>query len=147
MTGASTPADDEDEPPLVQTVSGAVMALTFLVGFGLMFAGIPWFWVAFPVGFGGLLPAAIGLARRYESKERELAETKTGEEKALEELRTRYARGELSDEEFEQRVERLLETKSVDDAQTFLGGESAGEREEVGTTTESRERTTEAELE
>lgn len=35
---------------------------------------------------------------------------------ALTELRNRYARGEISEQAFEQRLERLLETESVDQA-------------------------------
>ena len=30
-------------------------------------------------------------------------------------LRTRYARGEITDEQFEQKVEKLLETESLDE--------------------------------
>ncbi|PSP32540.1 hypothetical protein BRC64_06440 [Halobacteriales archaeon QH_10_67_22] len=48
---------------------------------------------------------------------------------ALADLRERYARGEITDAEFERRVERLLETESVDDAETFFDGRDAGRRE------------------
>ena len=130
---------DDDDPPLVQAVSGVVMALTFLVGFGLMFAGVPWFWVAFPVGFAGLLPAAIGLARWYERSWSVSEPTASPEERALEELRERYARGDLTDEEFERRVERLLETESIDDAETFLAGDAPSEAGDSATETERRE--------
>lgn len=126
-------SEDDEDPPLVQAASGAVMALTFLVGFGLMFAGVPWFWVAFPVGFAGLLPAAIGLARWYERSWSVAEPTTSPEERALEELRERYARGDLTDEEFERRVERLLETESIDDAETFLGGGAPADAEESAT--------------
>ena len=36
---------------------------------------------------------------------------------ALETLRDRYARGELTDEQFERRVERLLETETLEDVE------------------------------
>jgi len=36
-------------------------------------------------------------------------------EDPLEELRRRYAQGELTDEQFERKVERLLETESLED--------------------------------
>lgn len=127
-------SEDGNETPLEQTVSGAVIALIFIVGFGLMFAGVPWFWVVFPVGFAGLLPAAIGLARRYE-RDKSASAGKTEQEEALDELRARYARGELTDEEFENRVERLLETESVEDAETFLGSESRSARDSEVTET------------
>nr|WP_160165665.1 SHOCT domain-containing protein [Natrialba magadii] len=37
----------------------------------------------------------------------------SAEETALEELRSRYARGELTDDEFERRLDRLLATKTL----------------------------------
>lgn len=46
--------DGEDDTPLEQTVGGAVMALTFPVGFGLMFAGV--------------LPMSIGAMRWYRQR-------------------------------------------------------------------------------
>jgi uncharacterized membrane protein len=117
--------DDDDETPLQSVAAGAVTFLTLGVGFGLLALGNPYFWVAFPVGFGGLIPMAIGLARWYGSRE----ETRSRSEQtprreddtdaALADLRERYARGELDDEEFEARVERLLETESVTDAREF----------------------------
>ncbi|MFC6724426.1 SHOCT domain-containing protein, partial [Halobium palmae] len=60
--------EDDEETPLEQVVAGVVIATIFLVGFGLLALGFPWFWVAFPVGFAGVLPAAIGLVRWYESR-------------------------------------------------------------------------------
>jgi uncharacterized membrane protein len=127
--------DTDDESPLEEAVSGAVIALTFLVGFGLLAAGVPYFWVAFPVGFAGLLPMALGLAKLYRRRAESGTErARTESEEALEELRQRYARGELTDEEFEQQVERLLETESVSDARTFA------ERERERTTKDEPER-------
>jgi len=48
---------------------------------------------------------------------------------ALADLRERHARDEITDAEFERRVERLLETESVDDAETFFDGRDVGRRE------------------
>ncbi|WP_262179823.1 SHOCT domain-containing protein [Haloarcula laminariae] len=103
---------DEEEDPLASIVAGSVTALTFLVGFGLMFVGVPYFWVAFPVGFGGLLPAAMGATRLYQRRRE--ADGPTSEDDPLATLRDRYARGELSDAEFERQVERLLETEDAE---------------------------------
>lgn len=122
--------DDGDETPLEEIVSGAVFALTFVVGFGLMFAGVPFFWVAFPVGFAGVLPMAVGLVRLYQ-KRTESADSDTASsdtEDALEELRQRYARGELTEAEFERRLERLLETESVHEAQQYTDRIDAADR-------------------
>jgi len=49
------------------------------------------------------------------------------EEDALEELRSRYARGELTDEQFERKLDRLLETETIEDAED--GRRRARERE------------------
>lgn len=125
MSADAHEPEDEEEEPLVEVVSGAVTALTLLVAFGLMFAGYPFFWVAFVVGFGGVLPMAIGLVKYYQREEGADAardgrpEPADDKEEALEELRRRYARGEFSDGEFERRVERLLETESLSDAKKY----------------------------
>ncbi|MCO8266425.1 SHOCT domain-containing protein [Haloferax sp. AB510] len=110
-------ADDEDSA-LEELVAGVVMALIFLVGFGLLALGVSWFWIVFPVGFAGVLPAALALVRIYESRRGGGADESltTETEDALETLRRRYATGELSEEEFEAKVERLLETETVADA-------------------------------
>ncbi|WP_410765867.1 SHOCT domain-containing protein [Haloferax sp. DFSO60] len=39
----------------------------------------------------------------------------------LDTLRDRYARGELTDEQFERKLERLLETESLEDVEERLG--------------------------
>jgi uncharacterized membrane protein len=39
------------------------------------------------------------------------------EDDALAELRNRYARGELTDEQFERKLERLLETETLEDVE------------------------------
>jgi len=128
--------DEEDEDnPLAETVSGAVTGLTLLVAFALMFAGFEFFWVVFVVGFGRVLPMSLGLVKHYygdqERSTRREPTTRSAEtEDALEELRHRYARGELSDEEFDRRVERLLETESVYDARKYAERTEAGTAEQ-----------------
>jgi len=124
---------DDDDTPLEQTVGGLVVGGILLVAFGLLALGVPWFWIAFPVGFAGVLPAAIGLVRLYERRKDDAAadEKRTEQEDALATLRERYARGELTEAEFERKVERLLETETVADARAFSdrgAGEDAGER-------------------
>lgn len=121
------PAGDDDKESSQELIAaGVVSILTLGVAFGLLAAGQSFFWVAFPVGFGGGLPLAIGLARWYgsdtepnESTRQEHTET----DAALADLRDRYARGELDDEEFEARVERLLETESIANAKPFVARE------------------------
>lgn len=45
------------------------------------------------------------------------SETETDSEDALERLRRRYAEGELTDEQFERKLEQLLETETLEDAE------------------------------
>jgi len=99
----------DEERPLEQVVAGAVTALTLAVG------------------FGGVMPMAVGLARYYDQREDD-SETTAGEDDALATLRERYARGELTDAEFERQVEQLLETEDVE-APPGVDGPRAPERE------------------
>lgn len=108
--------NEEEDSPLEELVAGVVIALIFLVGFGLFALGNPWFWVAFPVGFAGVLPAAIALVKLYESRQKQDTDAVDETADALETLRRRYAVGELTEEEFEEKVEHLLETETVADA-------------------------------
>ena len=113
----------EDEDDLETVVAGAVTMLTLLVAFGLLFAGVSWFWVAFPVGFGGLLPTALGATRLYQRRQAPSTHATSDEDDALATLRDRYARGELTDAEFERQVERLLETEDAGAARERLDRE------------------------
>jgi uncharacterized membrane protein len=106
--------DEDDDTDLESVVASTVTGLTLLVAFGLMAAGVSGFWIAFPVGFGGVLPLAVGLARLSQRADDENEDT-SSEDDPIATLRERYARGELTDAEFERRVEHLLETESIDD--------------------------------
>ena len=100
---------DTDASPAQKTVAGAVTALTLLVGFGLLAAGVSYFWLAFAVGFAGVLPMSVGAVQLCERRQDEAG---TAEDDATDELRRRYARGEFTEAEFEQRVEKLIETEN-----------------------------------
>ncbi|MWV39412.1 SHOCT domain-containing protein [Natrialba sp. INN-245] len=104
----------DGEAPIELIAAGAVTTLTLLVGFGLLFAGVRFFWVTYIVGFAGVFPLAVGCARAYRLRLRREETDATAREHAdpLAELRERYARGELTDEEFDRRLERLLATDS-----------------------------------
>jgi hypothetical protein len=60
---------------------------------------------------------------------RESDATTEDEEDALERLRRRYADGELTDEQFERKLERLLETETLEDVES----RSARRAEETAT--------------
>lgn len=63
-----------------------------------------------------------------ESDAEPTAETDSAPEDALERLRTRYADGELSDAEFERRLETLLETETVADVEQYLADRRGTDR-------------------
>ena len=127
-----SPLPEDDETPLQRIVAGVTTGLILTVAFGLLALGVPWFWVVFPVGFAGLLPVAMGLTKWYEQRQTGhrtsgSESTTTAEEEALETLRNRYARGEIDETEFERRLEALLETESVDDAEDYAARETINE--------------------
>ncbi|MFC6975164.1 SHOCT domain-containing protein [Halomicroarcula sp. GCM10025709] len=93
-------------------VTGTLSLLILLVGLGGLALGIPWAWVAFPVGYGGVLPLTIGLLRRRSAAADRSSEPSPTDSGPLATLRERYARGEIDEGEFERRVEGLLETES-----------------------------------
>lgn len=113
------------EPGVVSERTGAVAGLTTLsilaVAFGAMALGVPYFWIVFPVGFGGVLPLVLAYTGRRDRETESKSETGTRpsadpRDDALDVLRRQYAEGRLTDAAFERRVERLLETETVADA-------------------------------
>ena len=148
------------------SLSGAVSMLTLAVAFGAMFAGIPNWWVAFIVGYGFVLPAVAMLER---GDHQEYGDTSTSntdassthtatsstsstptrverdgsKNDALETLRDRYARGELSEQQFEAKLERLLETETLEGARDTVD-RSRRNQSDDGRTIDD-ERTTERE--
>ena len=122
--GASSPG------PLAGATAGAVTLLVLAVAFSLHALDVSWAWVAYPLGFGGLLPAAMGVAARYDRDgrsgrhgDRSRHGHQRARAQALETLRLRYARGELDELAFERRVERLLETETVEGAADRYGAD------------------------
>ncbi|WP_207588454.1 SHOCT domain-containing protein [Halomontanus rarus] len=115
----------DDESPLEEIAAGITIGLILTVAFGLLALGVPWFWIAFPIGFAGVLPAVMGLVKLYERRRhrqtapggRRSEANSSDARDALETLRERYARGELTDEQFEQRLDRLLETETLEDVE------------------------------
>jgi Predicted membrane protein (DUF2078). len=107
----------DDEAPVVKTdnqsavvevVAPVTAALVVLVVFGLLALDVSWFWIVFPVGFGGLLPAAVGIARYYQQSDS--TDETTENDDPVEALKNQYARGKIDDAEFERRLENLLGT-------------------------------------
>jgi len=127
-----------------QDLAGVVSILTLGVGLTALFLGFDWFWMVFVLGWVVFTPLAGMLAGDDEAATAEPtgsdATADDGVEStddALETLRDRYARGALTEEQFERKVERLLETETVEDARDRVAG--AGE-ERVASGDRDRER-------
>lgn len=107
----------------------SIATLTLGVGLLALFYGVENWWLVFVVGWLVLTPLAdIFLDGDTadptpgvdgEPTDQHEAETDAGD--ALDTLRDRYARGELTEAEFERKVERLLETETVADARERVG--------------------------
>ncbi|SDM37183.1 Short C-terminal domain-containing protein [Halogranum gelatinilyticum] len=65
----------------------------------------------------------VGTTDEMDDEPDEVSET------PLETLRRRYAAGELTDEQFERKLERLLETETLEDAEERVARERLRERE------------------
>ena len=110
------------------------IASMLVLGFGLLalFTGFPPipFWIIFAVGFAVVVPIVAVLAGEEDGSDGDEARDERWangdshrenpsigtEGDALETLRERYARGDLTDEQFERKLDALFETDSPENA-------------------------------
>ena len=101
-------------------------------GFVAMFAGFDYFFVIWIIGFSVLLPIIAILSGENggnEDDEWTVEDTQHAEshsstassstQDALSTLRERYANGDLTDEQFERKLDRLLQTETPEDAEKW----------------------------
>ena len=131
----------ESDDPVV----GAVALLVLGAGLGSLFE-LPLltavdFWVIFVIGFAVVVPLVSLLrgrdddagpdgSRRDGRDDTERVADAGAEEdvdSALDRLRDRYARGDLSEAQFERKLEALLETETPEDARERLDREAASD--------------------
>lgn len=103
-----------DAREAVARTAGLVSMAVLAVGLGGLALGVEWAWVAFPLGYGGVLPLAVGWAKSRGRSGSVDGRHRDDADEALATLRERYARGDIDDLEFERRVERLVETEDAD---------------------------------
>ncbi|RBI61460.1 SHOCT domain-containing protein [halophilic archaeon] len=111
---------DDALASLLEEAPAITVFLVLGIGLVALFTGQPWWWMVFPVGFAVVLPLVAILSDTF-APDADAADEGDSEERddtqdALDALRSRYARGEIDEAEFERRVERLLENETVDDA-------------------------------
>lgn len=111
---------DDDHPVEELTVFAVLGA-----GFVAMFLGVEWFWLIWVLGFAVFLPAISIVLDAYFDGDDEAED----QEDPLEALRERYASGELSEAEFERKLERLLETEDRDTARELGVGDDRADRD------------------
>lgn len=131
--------------------TGVASLLVLGVGLTALFLGYGWFWVVFVVGFAVVVPLVSILAGEDESEtdESPMASSEpTGDgDDPLATLRQRYARGELTEAQFERKLEALLETETLEAAEDRArrrGRErvDAGDRPSTVADTETEHETT-----
>ncbi|GGJ17360.1 hypothetical protein GCM10008995_28940 [Halobellus salinus] len=137
-----TPFADADDP-----VVGAVALLVLGAGLGSVF-GVPLlaaveFWVLFTIGYAVVVPLVSLLRGRRDdggdeaSRDRQVDTERVadgavrddpdeGVDAALDRLRNRYATGELSEAQFERKLETLLQTETPEAARERLDREQDG---------------------
>lgn len=108
--------DDGTAAALLALVIGFPILTTFLL-FGMLDGAV--FAGALVGGLAFAFVAAGYLSDEVESDDESERESAPD---PLDELRGRYARSELSDEEFERRVETLLETETRANAEDYVDG-------------------------
>ena len=128
------PAGTDDGPVarLRENATGITSLLVTAFWMGAMFTDQEWWLAALLVGYVAVVPL-VAILFGDEDERREWADdyitdtTETDAEPepadsqtdALETLRERYAAGELTDEQFERKLERLLDTETLEEAQEW----------------------------
>jgi len=114
-----------------ENLTGIVSVLVTGTWMAALFTGQEWWLGALLVGYIVVVPLTAMLFGDEADREKwvdewtgtETNETTTEqaepEETPLESLRRRYADGELTDEQFERKLERLLETETLEDVEKY----------------------------
>jgi uncharacterized membrane protein len=141
------PADSDD--PVVAATALVVLGAGLGSLFGVPLLAAVDFWLVFVVGYAVVVPL-VSLARGWQGDEAEIDspaarthradqsdgavgedqwnDTDEGVDAALDRLRDRYARGDLSEEQFERKLEVLLETDTPENARERIEQKRAQER-------------------
>jgi uncharacterized membrane protein len=126
---ASTRAAANVAEHLTEIVSLLVLG----AGFVALFAGVDNFFLIWILGFAVLVPIVELLTRDDEetdesSRDEGFDRRRVDDADPLAVLRDRYARGEIDDEEFERRLEALLETETPEDVRRRVERETEQNR-------------------
>ena len=124
MSDAHASERDSVTQRLRENVVGIVSTLVTAIWMGAMFTGQDWWLAALLIGYIAIVPITAMLFGDEEDQEEWLpgdaddSESRDeDEETPLETLRRRYAEGELSEEQFERKLDRLLSTETIEDVE------------------------------
>jgi hypothetical protein len=92
------------------SVAGVVSLVVLAVGLTVTAADLPMAWLVWPLGYGVVLPLAIGYAARREASD----DHDDSPADPAERLRQRYVEGEIDELEFERKLEHVIETEAGD---------------------------------
>ncbi len=115
-------SDVDDDHPVTQLTVFAVLGAGLLA----LFLGFEWFWIVWVVGFAAVLPAVSVIADAYLDGSGSDGDGSVAEDDPLDALRERYANGELTEAEFERKLERLLETEDRETARDLRAETGVG---------------------
>ncbi len=90
------------------SVAGTVSMVVLAVGLTLTLADVPMAWLVWPVGYGVVLPLAVGYAHRRSEGLTDWRIDRTNTD-ALARAKQRYVDGDIDEAEFETAVEATLE--------------------------------------
>ncbi len=91
-------------------IGAAVSAAVLVVGLAATMADVPMAWLVWPLGYGVVLPLAIGYAKRENGRSpatRSAADERPGDQ--LAQVKEAYVAGKIDETEFERRLEAALE--------------------------------------
>jgi uncharacterized membrane protein len=110
-----------------KNVTQVVSVLVTGTWMAALFTGQPWWLAALLVGYIVVVPLTALLfgdeddvSEWWDDEESVSVDASATDQEqldALQTLRERYARGEITDEQFERKVERLLETETLEDVE------------------------------
>jgi uncharacterized membrane protein len=121
-----------------ENLTEIVSVLVTGIWLAALFTGQGW-WLAFMlIGYIAIVPVTAlltgdsdAIEEWWDEEEDITTSEQSTENDALETLRDRYARGELTDKEFERKVERLLETESIEDIENQTRHSNTARDEEL----------------
>ena len=120
---STNPEDEKSKRRKIAELTSLVVTGTWLTA---LLTGQGWWLVALLLGYIVVVPAVsilLGVEEEGEDEERsrkESGEVSRPKADAMEVLRERYAHGELTEEQFERKLELLLDTETLENAEEWV---------------------------